>query len=53
MINPANLTTAEEKNNKLMSSEGMEATEEEIQEFDDEDAIMDPVDDSGIGFSTA
>jgi translation initiation factor eIF-2B subunit gamma len=44
-------TTAEEKNNKLMSSEGMEATEEEIQESfdnDDEDAVLDPVDDADI-----
>jgi translation initiation factor eIF-2B subunit gamma len=40
-------TTAEEKNNKLMSSEGMEATEEEIQESfdnDDEGAALDPMD---------
>lgn len=30
-------TTAEDKNNKIMSSEGMEATEQEIQEaLDDE-----------------
>lgn len=29
---------AEDKNNKLMSSEGMEATEAEIQEFVDDDA---------------
>jgi len=44
-------TTAEDKNNKLMSSEGMEATEEEIQESfdnDDEDAVLDPVDDADI-----
>jgi hypothetical protein len=34
-----------------MSSEGMVATEEEIQEFGDEVAIMDPVDDSDIGFT--
>jgi translation initiation factor eIF-2B subunit gamma len=27
----------EDKNNKLMSSEGMEATEEELQEFVDEE----------------
>lgn len=35
-----------------MSSEGMEATEEEIQESfgDDEDAILDPVN-SDIGFA--
>ena len=33
---------AEDKNNKLMSSEGMEATEEEIQEsFGDEGAVLD------------
>ena len=40
-------TTAEDKNNKLMSSEGMEATEEEIQESfdnDDEGAALDPMD---------
>lgn len=36
---------AEDKNNKLMSSEGMEATEQEIQEsFDNEDdAVTDDV----------
>jgi hypothetical protein len=40
---------AEDKNNKIMSSEGMEATEEEIQESfgdddddDDDDGLMDP-----------
>ena len=40
-------TTAEDKNNKLMSSEGMEATEEEIQESfdnDDEGAALEPMD---------
>ena len=49
-----NLSTAEDKNNKIMSSEGMEATEEEIQESfgDDEDAIMDPVN-SNIGFAAS
>ena len=39
--------TAEDKNQKLMSSEGMEATEEEIQESfdnDDEGAALDPMD---------
>ena len=42
---------AEDKNNKIMSSEGMEATEEEIQEsFGDEDSILDSVD-SDIGFA--
>ena len=42
---------AEDKNNKLMSSEGMEATEQEILEsFDDndEDAVLDPVDGADI-----
>jgi hypothetical protein len=34
-----------------MSSEGMEATEEEIQvSFGDEDAVLDPVD-SDVGFA--
>lgn len=34
--------TAEDKNNKLMSSEGMEATEQELQEsFADEEAVVD------------
>lgn len=43
--------TAEDKNNKIMSSEGMEATEEEIQDsFGGEDTIMDPVD-SDIGLA--
>lgn len=33
---------AEDKNNKLMSSEGMEATEQELQEsFDNEDDVVD------------
>jgi translation initiation factor eIF-2B subunit gamma len=44
-------TAAEDKNNKLMSSEGMEATEQEIIEsFDDDDegAVRDPVDDADI-----
>lgn len=31
---------AEDKNNKLMSSEGMEATEQEFNEFVDEDTAM-------------
>jgi hypothetical protein len=30
---------AEDKNNKFMSSEGMEATEEEIQEFVEEESL--------------
>ena len=34
---------AEEKNSKLMSSEGMEATEQELESFADEDLVMDPV----------
>jgi translation initiation factor eIF-2B subunit gamma len=38
----ANDIIAEDKNNNLMSSEGMEATEEEMQSsFADEEAIMD------------
>lgn len=38
---------AEDKNNKLMSSEGMEATEQEIQEsFDNEDDAV--TDDLGL-----
>ena len=38
-------STAEDKNNKLMSSEGMEATEEEIQEsFANEDVMMELAD---------
>ena len=46
--------TAEDKNNKLMSSEGMEATEEEIQEsFADEDALMDLEDGAGIDLGSA
>lgn len=47
-----NWITAEDKNNKLMSSEGMEATEAEIQEFVDEDsATMDDGDASmDVGF---
>ncbi|KAF8852223.1 hypothetical protein BDZ45DRAFT_659493 [Acephala macrosclerotiorum] len=41
----------EDKNNKLMSSEGMEATEAEIQEFVDEDeAIMDEDAGMDVGF---
>lgn len=43
--------TAEDKNNKLMSSEGMEATEAEIQEFVDEDAaVMDEDAGMDVGF---
>jgi len=45
---------AEDKSNKLMSSEGMEATEQEIQDFDDENTTLDPSEseaDDDIGFS--
>ncbi|KUJ21557.1 uncharacterized protein LY89DRAFT_637359 [Mollisia scopiformis] len=44
--------TTEDKNNKLMSSEGMEATEAEIQELvDDEEAMIDDGDaNTGIAF---
>jgi len=44
----------EDKGNKLMSSEGMEATEQEIQDFDDENTTLDPSEseaDADIGFS--
>ncbi|KAF4629593.1 hypothetical protein G7Y89_g8553 [Cudoniella acicularis] len=42
----------EDKNNKLMSSEGMEATEQEIQEsFADEEAAIDAEDEEGISLA--
>lgn len=42
-------TAAEDKNNNLMSSEGMEATEEEmLDSFADEDAIIDGDEDDDI-----
>jgi len=44
----AHIPLAEDKNNKIMSFEGMEATEEEIQEsFGNEDATIDSVDSDG------
>jgi len=50
-------TIAEDKNNKLMSSEGMEATEEEIQEsFADEDTGIEALESGAgidLGFSAA
>lgn len=41
---------AEDKGNKLMSSEGMEATEAEIQEFVEDEAAMIDAAGSGFGF---
>lgn len=43
--------TAEDKNNKLMSSEGMEATEAEIQQLVDDDEAMLDDGDASAGFS--
>lgn len=49
----ANVSIAEDKNNNLMSSEGMEATEEEMQDsFADEEAILDTEESVDMGFST-
>jgi hypothetical protein len=44
------INIAEDKNNKLMSSEGMEATEAEIQEFVEEEEAMVDAGSAGIGF---
>lgn len=44
-------STAEDKNNKLMSSEGLEATEEEMDEFiNDESGIETSGDQDAFGF---
>ena len=46
-------SAAEDKNNKLMSSEGMEATEEEIQKsFGDEEGVITEQADSDASFAT-
>ena len=49
------IVSAEDKNNKLMSSEGMEAPEQELVSFaGDNDPLMDPGepdDDQEVGFS--
>lgn len=46
LSNLADISLAEDKNNKLMSSEGMEATEQEFDDFVDEDEAM--VDDDDL-----
>ena len=45
-----NFNPAEDKNNKLMSSEGMEATEQEMEELAEEEGELDPGAGIDLGF---